>query len=134
MQEGVSSRVVSPWWPFLSLLKALPREYECHERRIEGALAFLFRQVCRFRYLETDLLPPEGGCWVWKDCCLTKGTKLSASVQTWWSLTKRSKFAMYNALAAFWPKASAEQDFSTSYDFCFLLGHLSSHRSGGVQK
>lgn len=69
-----------------------------------------------------------------KSDVLQKGTKLFASVQTWWSLAKRSKFAMYNALAAFWPKAAAEQDFSSSYDFYFLLGCLSSHRSGGVQK
>lgn len=69
-----------------------------------------------------------------KSAVLQKGTKLFESVQTRWSLTKRSTFAMYNALAAFWPKASAEQDFSTSYDFCFLLGHLSSHSSGRVQK
>lgn len=42
---------------------------------MKGELAFLFRRVCGFRYLETGLLPPEGGCWVWKECCLTKGNK-----------------------------------------------------------
>lgn len=65
---------------------------------------------------------------------LQKRTKLVVNEEAWWSLTKRSKFAMYCALTAFWPKAAAEQDFSSLCDFCFLLGHLSSHRSGGVQK
>lgn len=69
-----------------------------------------------------------------KSAALQKGTKLFASVQTRWSPTKRSKLAMYNVLAAFWPKAAAEKGFSSSYDFYFLLGHLSSHRSGGAQK
>lgn len=75
MQAGFSSGVVSPWWPFLWLLRVLHREYDCHERRIEGDLAFLFRWTCGFRYLETDLLPPERECWVWKEWCLTKGNK-----------------------------------------------------------
>lgn len=64
---------------------------------------------------------------------LQKGTKLVASKETWWSLTKRSKFGMCCALGAFWPKAAAEKDFSSFHDFWFLLGRVSSHRSG-VQK
>lgn len=36
-----------------------------------------------------------------KGGALQEGTKLVASEETWWSLTKRSKLAMYCALAAF---------------------------------
>lgn len=104
-----------------------------YERRIEGDLAVLFRRMCGFRYLQRDQLPPERACEVWKDGNSQKGTKLVASEETWWSLTKRSTFAMCCALAAFWPKAASEQDCSSVYDFYFPLWHLSSHRSGGVQ-
>lgn len=61
-----------------------------------------------------------------KSAVLQKGTKFLESVQTWWNPTKRSKFAMYNASATFWPKAAAAKGFSSSYVFYFLLGHLSS--------
>lgn len=134
MQVGLSSRIVSPWWPFLNLLSIFHREYEGSERRIEGDLTFLFRRVCGFRYLETGLLPPEGGCQVWKECCLTKGNKDFCKCTDMVESNKKVKICFVNALAAFWPKAAAEQDFSSSYDFYFLLRHLSSHRSGGVQK
>lgn len=114
------------------------REYECHVGCMKGELRLTWhfyldecvgsdtwRQIsCHQR---RDVRSGKSGV-------LQKGTKLVASEETWWSLTKRSKFAMYYALAAFWPKAAAEQDFSSLHDFYFLLGHLSSRRSGGVQK
>lgn len=138
MQAGFSSGVVSPWWPFLSWLRVFNREYEWHEGCMKEELSVTWH-FCLDECVASDTwrqisCHQRGDVRSGKSGVLQKATKLVASEETWWSLTKRSKFAMYCALAAFWPKAAAEKDFSSLHDFYFLLGHLSSHRTIGSTK